>query len=62
MLSGTELVVVILAATALVVMAVSAVLGVLTRLRRGIVARGVRSARALRRFPGATGPDESRRP
>ena len=60
-MSGTELVVVILAATALVVMGVSAVVGILTRLRRGIVARGVRSARALRHFPGATGPDDPRR-
>lgn len=61
MFSGTELVVVILAVAVLVVMAVGAVVGILTRLRRGIVDGGVRSARALRKFRGAPGPDGTRR-
>lgn len=49
-LSGTELLVVILAGGALLVMLVGAVAGVLTRLRRGLVDRGVRSAGAVRRW------------
>ncbi len=57
MFSGTELVVVILAAAGLIVMAASALVGILTRLRRGIVDRGVRSATTVRRLRRRDGAD-----
>lgn len=56
-LSGTELLVVILAGAALIAMGVSAVVGIITRLRRGVVNRSVRTALWLR---GST-PTRSRR-